>query len=231
MAEVRDGGADLGIAFDGDADRCFFIDERGQFIDGDFLTALLAQSLLEPTPAEAILYDVRASRAVADTVAAAGGTRLPNRVGHAFFKTADARGGLAVRRRGLGPLLLPRLLLRGLGTLPALLMLELRARRPPLSELLRPIASATSSPARSTARSQTRGQDGGDRRALPRRASRTRSTGSRSTTPTGTSTCALQHRAAAAAVPRVAGLAGGHGAPPRRGARGDPLLTGAKPRY
>ncbi|MCX6390481.1 MAG: phosphomannomutase/phosphoglucomutase [Solirubrobacterales bacterium] len=78
--------ADLGIAWDGDADRCFFIDEQGRFVDGDFLTALLAKSMLKHHPGSTVLYDVRASRAVADSVTAAGGTALVNRVGHAFFK-------------------------------------------------------------------------------------------------------------------------------------------------
>src|SRR4051812_33287177 len=55
-------GADLGIAWDGDADRCFFIDDTGRFVDGDFLTALLAESILEKRPGADILYDVRASR-------------------------------------------------------------------------------------------------------------------------------------------------------------------------
>ena len=62
--EVKRAGADLGIAWDGDGDRCFFIDDGGAFVDGDFLTALLAESLLEKSPGEAVLYDVRASRAV-----------------------------------------------------------------------------------------------------------------------------------------------------------------------
>ena len=84
--KVKATGAQLGIAWDGDADRCFFIDESGQFIDGDFLTALLAESILAKHPGQTILYDVRASRAVADTVTAAGGHALVNRVGHAFFK-------------------------------------------------------------------------------------------------------------------------------------------------
>ena len=53
-------GAELGIAWDGDADRCFFIDDTGQFVDGDFLTALLAESILEKEPGAKILYDVRA---------------------------------------------------------------------------------------------------------------------------------------------------------------------------
>ncbi|HET8535579.1 MAG TPA: phosphomannomutase/phosphoglucomutase, partial [Solirubrobacteraceae bacterium] len=80
-------GADLGIAWDGDADRCFFIDDKGRFVDGDFLTAILAEHLLVKQPGSLILYDVRASRAVADVVSAAGGRAEPNRVGHAFFKT------------------------------------------------------------------------------------------------------------------------------------------------
>src|SRR5688500_18022862 len=84
---VRETGADLGIAWDGDADRCFFIDDTGEFVDGDFLTAILAEHLLKKTPGAAILYDVRASRAVEDRVSAAGGTAHVNRVGHAFFKT------------------------------------------------------------------------------------------------------------------------------------------------
>src|SRR4051794_34944342 len=87
MDKVRETGADLGIAWDGDADRCFFIDDTGAFVDGDFLTAILAEHLLDKSPGASILYDVRASRAVADTVRAAGGRAFPNRVGHAFFKT------------------------------------------------------------------------------------------------------------------------------------------------
>src|SRR5262249_5248466 len=78
VEKVTEAGADLGIAWDGDADRCFFIDDRGLFVDGDFLTALLAESLLRRHPGEAILYDVRASRAVPDTVRRAGGTPFVN---------------------------------------------------------------------------------------------------------------------------------------------------------
>ena len=83
-------GADLGIAWDGDADRCFFIDDTGEFIDGDFLTALLAQSLLRTHPGAAILYDVRASRAVPDTVAESGGTGLRQSRGACLLQDADA---------------------------------------------------------------------------------------------------------------------------------------------
>src|ERR1700751_410307 len=86
MQAVIDQGADLGIAWDGDADRCFFIDDTGAFVDGDFLTALMAESMLEKNPGATILYDVRASWAVKDVVERAGGTALMNPVGHAFFK-------------------------------------------------------------------------------------------------------------------------------------------------
>ncbi|MGH3035764.1 MAG: phosphomannomutase/phosphoglucomutase, partial [Gaiellaceae bacterium] len=86
VAKVKEEGADLGIAFDGDADRCFFVDDTGEFVPGDFVTALLAASMLEKEPGATVIYDVRASWAVRDTVEAAGGTALPNRVGHAFIK-------------------------------------------------------------------------------------------------------------------------------------------------
>src|SRR5438045_8648844 len=87
VKKVLSEGAELGIAWDGDADRCFFIDDTGEFVAGDFLTALLADSILRKQPGATILYDVRASRAVPDTVERAGGKALMNRVGHAFFKT------------------------------------------------------------------------------------------------------------------------------------------------
>ncbi len=84
--KVRSHGADLGIAFDGDADRCFFVDDRGEFVDGDFITTVLAELALRREPGATILYDVRASRAVPDTIAANGGTAIASRVGHAFIK-------------------------------------------------------------------------------------------------------------------------------------------------
>src|SRR4029079_4805333 len=78
--------ADIGIAWDGDADRCFFIDGGGEFVAGDFITALLAEAFLIKAPKDTIIYDVRASHAVKDIVASYGGTALMNRVGHAFIK-------------------------------------------------------------------------------------------------------------------------------------------------
>jgi phosphomannomutase len=78
--------AELGIAWDGDADRCFFIDDEGRFVPGDFVTALLGEAFVRRFPGAAIVYDVRASRAVKDRAEAAGGRALMNRVGHAFIK-------------------------------------------------------------------------------------------------------------------------------------------------
>jgi phosphomannomutase len=142
MRKVVEEGADLGIAWDGDGDRCFFIDDTGGFVDGDFLTALLAESLLRKSPGEAILYDVRASRAVADTVARAGGSSYPNRVGHAFFKTRMRDEGAMFGGEVSGHYYFRDFYCADSGTIPALLILELlsvEGRR--LSELLEPYRS------------------------------------------------------------------------------------------
>jgi phosphomannomutase len=137
IEKVRETGADLGIAWDGDADRCFFIDDTGEFVDGDFLTALLAESLLRKSPGEAVLYDVRASRAVADTVTAAGGTPYVNRVGHAFFKTRMHKEGSLFGGEVSGHYYFRDFYCADSGTIPALLMLELLAREGrALSEML-----------------------------------------------------------------------------------------------
>jgi phosphomannomutase len=86
IAAVKAKGADLGIAWDGDADRCFFIDDTGEFIPGDFVTALLGTMFSKREKGATIVYDVRASRAVADSVKAVGGVPVMHRVGHAFMK-------------------------------------------------------------------------------------------------------------------------------------------------
>ncbi len=125
MGKVVEEGADLGIAWDGDADRCFFIDDSGAFVDGDFLTALLAESLLKKTPGATILYDVRASRAVADVVSGLGGTALPNRVGHAFFKTRMRDEDAIFGGEVSGHYYFRDFYCADSGTIPALLMLEL----------------------------------------------------------------------------------------------------------
>jgi len=141
IEQVRAAGADLGIAWDGDGDRCFFIDDTGVFVDGDFLTALLARSLLgkAASPGEAILYDVRASRAVPDTVTDAGGIPYVNRVGHAFFKARMRAEGSLFGGEVSGHYYFRDFYCADSGTIPALLILELLAReRRRLSELLAP---------------------------------------------------------------------------------------------
>jgi phosphomannomutase len=142
MEKVVSEGADLGIAWDGDADRCFFIDDTGRFVDGDFLTAILAEHLLAKTPGAHILYDARASRAVADTVTAAGGTPHINRVGHAFFKTRMRDEGAIFGGEVSGHYYFHDFYNADSGTLPALLVLEkLSVEGKKLSALLEPYKS------------------------------------------------------------------------------------------
>jgi len=138
--KVRSEGAELGIAWDGDADRCFFIDGTGEFVDGDFLTALLAKSILEREPGASILYDVRASRAVRDVVEQAGGTAHVNRVGHAFFKTRMRDEGAAFGGEVSGHYYFRDFYCADSGTLPALLLLELLSKEGrTLADMLAPL--------------------------------------------------------------------------------------------
>jgi phosphomannomutase len=142
MAEVQRQGADLGIAWDGDADRCFFIDESGTFVAGDFLTALMSASMIDKEPGATVLYDVRASRAVADTAREAGGRALVNRVGHAFFKSRMREEHAAFGGEVSGHYYFRDFYCADSGTLPALLILELLSvRGARMSELLEPYRS------------------------------------------------------------------------------------------
>jgi phosphomannomutase len=136
---VRERGAELGIAWDGDADRCFFIDDRGEFVPGDFLTALLAEAILAKEPGATILYDVRASRAVPDTVERLGGQALVNRVGHAFFKARMPAEGAAFGGEVSGHYYFRGFWNADSGVIPALLVLELLSvRGKTMAELLEP---------------------------------------------------------------------------------------------
>jgi phosphomannomutase len=139
MSKVREEKADLGIAFDGDADRCFFVDDTGEFVPGDFVTALLAESMLEKEPGAKIIYDVRASWAVPDVVEKHGGSALVNRVGHAFIKERMRKEGALFGGEVSGHYYFRDFNQADSGTIPALLMLELVSKRgEPLSEILRP---------------------------------------------------------------------------------------------
>ncbi len=135
-------GADLGVAFDGDADRCFFVDDTGEFVPGDFVTALFARSLLEKEPGAKVIYDVRASWAVPETIEAAGGVPLMNRVGHAFIKARMRADDAAFGGEVSGHYYFRDFSQADSGVVPFLLMLELvskSGRR--LSELLEPFRS------------------------------------------------------------------------------------------
>jgi phosphomannomutase len=122
---VRSTGADLGIAWDGDADRCFFIDDTGAFVDGDFICALLARAALAKNPGAMILYDPRSSRAVPDLVASEGGRSGLSRVGHAFFKQRMREEGAVFGGEVSGHYYFRDFWNADSGTIPALLMLEL----------------------------------------------------------------------------------------------------------
>ena len=215
--------ADLGIAWDGDADRCFFIDEDGEFVPGDFVTALLAEALLLKNPGAKILYDLRASRAVPDVITANGGVPLLNRVGHAFFKQRMRREGGLFGGEVSGHYYFADNYNADSGFIPALLILELLSqKKATMAELLEPlrtkyfisgeINSVVDDVPAALARIEERFSDGEqghldgisvdyDRLALQR--------------------APVQHRAAAAPQPRRR-LAGAHGGEARPRALRDP---------
>jgi len=131
--------ADAGIAWDGDADRCFFIDGSGEFISGDFITALLAEAFLLKHPGSTIIYDLRASYAVRDVVAQYGGTSLMNRVGHAFFKRRMRETNAIFGGEVTGHYYFRDNFYADNGFIPALLILELMSKKgQSLHQLLEP---------------------------------------------------------------------------------------------
>jgi phosphomannomutase len=131
--------ADFGVAFDGDADRCFFVDDTGEFVPGDFATALFAEAVLAKEPGAKIIYDVRASWAVPETIARAGGVPLVNRVGHAFIKLRMRKEDAAFAGEVSGHYYFRDFSQADSGVIPFLLMLERVSRAgTKLSELLRP---------------------------------------------------------------------------------------------
>jgi phosphomannomutase len=139
VAKTLEENADLGVAFDGDADRCFFVDDTGEFVPGDFVTALLAESILEKEPGANIIYDVRASWAVPETIERAGGVALVNRVGHAFIKHRMRKEDAAFGGEVSGHYYFREFSQADSGVVPFLLMLELVSKRgKKLSEILAP---------------------------------------------------------------------------------------------
>ncbi len=133
-------GADIGFAFDGDGDRFFTIDDRGEFVSGDFLTAVMGSYILEKYPGAKILYDVRASWAVPELIAAAGGVPLMERVGHAFIKRRMADEQAVFAGEVTGHYYFKDFFYADSGIVPALVLLELLSRRgQSLSQLLAPL--------------------------------------------------------------------------------------------
>ena len=140
VARVLQEQADLGIAWDGDADRCFFVDDTGAYVPGDFLTAVLGEAFARREPGARIVYDVRASRAVADYVSAAGGVPLINRVGHAFIKKRMRDEGAVFGGEVSGHFYFRENWFADNGMIPALLVLERIGREGKrLSQVLAPL--------------------------------------------------------------------------------------------
>jgi len=138
-AEVMRQKADIGIAWDGDADRCFFIDGSGEFISGDFITALLAEAFLLKHGPSTVIYDLRASHAVRDTVARYGGKALMNRVGHAFIKQRMRQEDGIFAGEVTGHYYFRDFYYADNGFIPALLILELMSKKnQSLRDLLQP---------------------------------------------------------------------------------------------
>ena len=135
--KTREEGAAFGVAYDGDADRCFFVDDGGEFIPGDFMTALFAELILAKEPGGKVIYDVRASWAVPEAIERAGGVALINRVGHSFIKQRIRDEGAVFAGEVSAHYYFRDFSQADSGVIPFLLMLELVSqRKKPLSEIL-----------------------------------------------------------------------------------------------
>ncbi len=142
IEKTRSEGADFGVAYDGDADRCFFVDETGEFIPGDFTTALFAETMLGREPGGTVIYDVRASWAVPKAIEAAGGVALANRVGHAFIKQRMRDVDAVFAGEVSAHYYFRDFTKADTGVVPFLLMLEIVSKRgQKVSEILAPLRS------------------------------------------------------------------------------------------
>jgi phosphomannomutase len=138
VEKTRTANADFGVAFDGDADRCFFVDDTGAFVPGDFTTALFAQAILGREPGGKVIYDVRASWAVPEAIRTAGGVPLVNRVGHAFIKQRMREEHAVFGGEVSAHYYFRDFSQADSGTVPFLLMCELVSRHGSLSQALAP---------------------------------------------------------------------------------------------
>ena len=136
---ILETGADIGLAFDGDADRVFLIDERAQGISGSTTTAMVAASLLDKNPGATILYNVICSKSVAEVIAEHGGTGVRTRVGHSFIKQTMAETNAVFGGEHSGHYYYRDNFRADSGIITALVVLELLSSFDgPLSELVRP---------------------------------------------------------------------------------------------
>ncbi len=136
---VREHGCDLGVAFDGDADRAMFVDERGEIVTADMVTALLAPRFLREEPGAVIVYDLRSSWATREAIEAAGGRPVRERVGHSFIKATMRRYGSPFGGELAGHFYYRDNYTADSSILTLVLLLDLlRETGRPLSELVRP---------------------------------------------------------------------------------------------
>jgi phosphomannomutase len=141
ISKTTSEGADFGVAYDGDADRCFFVDDAGGFVPGDFTTALFAESILAKEPGGKVIYDVRASWAVPEAIERAGGIALVNRVGHAYIKQRMREEGAVFGGEVSAHYYFRDFTQADSGVVPFLLMCDLISRRGKLSALLASLRS------------------------------------------------------------------------------------------
>ena len=189
QAKVLETGADIGLAFDGDADRCFIVDERGAIVSPSVLTALIASRELARVPGSTVIHNLITSRAVPELVPELGGTPVRTRVGHSFIKATMAETDAVFGGEHSGHFYFRDFWRADSGMLAALHVLAALAEQDrPLSGLLaefsRYVATGEINSDRGRPGCRRRRDRGGVRR--PRRRHRsTTSTGSRSPTRTG----------------------------------------------
>jgi phosphomannomutase len=138
-ARVLEKGADVGLAFDGDADRCFVVDDEAEPISGSTTTAIVAKAMLEKFPGEKILYNLICSRAVPEVIRENGGTPVKTRVGHSFIKGVMADTGAVFGGEHSGHYYFRDNYRADSGSIAALVVLEVISKAGvPLSELRKP---------------------------------------------------------------------------------------------
>lgn len=139
QARVLEVGADVGLAFDGDADRVFLVDDKAQPLSGSTTTAMVAVALLEKHPGGTILYNLICSKAVAEVVKEGGGRPVRTRVGHSFIKSVMAETGAIFGGEHSGHYYFADNFRADSGIIAALVVLELLSKaNQPLSELRKP---------------------------------------------------------------------------------------------